>query len=47
LSADEMSSHDLSAEEMEKDQKLGVFVEDDDQTRLASQRDRQRELERF
>ena len=40
-SRSEMSSHDLSAEEAVNDkQKLGVFV-DDEQTRLASQRDRQ------
>ena len=37
---EEMSSHDLTLEELEKDAKLGVYVETDPKERLDSQRDR-------
>ena len=45
--SEEMSSHDLTAEEIEKDGKLGVFMETDKEKILDSQRDRQSELERL
>ena len=39
-----MSSHDLTAEEEEKDNRLKPFVEKDEAGRLMSQRDRQSDM---